>query len=168
MIHTILSTLLIYIWCFWTAAMLLKGPDYVNCCLFWLLICLGCTKVPSLLKSEWNSLVSKRVMHHNMFLDKSKMVLPAVPARLALAPDKVNSPPAFRWMEAKWLEMVEVQTLCFHIISVFLYKSEVDIFSMILNWGFVRSKCCSLFVYNDLKGFLLNRSMNGRWQALCG
>lgn len=49
---------------------------------------------------------------------------PPVPARAAFAPAKVRSPPDFRCREARWLEMVEVHTLCFHIKSVFLYKSE--------------------------------------------
>lgn len=50
--------------------------------------------------------------------------LPPVPDRAALAPAKVNSPPCFRCRAARWLEIVEVHTLCFHIKSVFLYKSK--------------------------------------------
>lgn len=52
--------------------------------------------------------------------------LPPVPESAALAPAKVNSPPSFRCRAARWLEMVEVHTLCFHIKSVFLYKSKRD------------------------------------------
>lgn len=50
--------------------------------------------------------------------------LPPVPDRAALAPDRVNSPPGFRCSVARWLEIVDVHTLCFHIRSAFLYKSE--------------------------------------------
>ena len=49
-----------------------------------------------------------------------------MPDRAALAPAKVNSPSGFRCREARWLEIVEVHTLCFNIRSVFLYKSEKD------------------------------------------
>lgn len=52
--------------------------------------------------------------------------LPPVPDRAALAPAKVNSPSAFRCSAARWLEIVEVHTLCFHIRSVFLYKSRKE------------------------------------------
>lgn len=53
--------------------------------------------------------------------------LPPVPDSAALAPAKVNSPPSFRCRAARRLEMVEVHTLCFHIRSVFLYKSKTEI-----------------------------------------
>lgn len=52
--------------------------------------------------------------------------LPPVPDSAALAPAKVKSPPSFRCRAARRLEMVEVHTLCFHIRSVFLYKSETE------------------------------------------
>lgn len=48
---------------------------------------------------------------------------PPVPDWAALAPARVSSPPVFRCKAARWLEMVEVHTLCFHIKSAFLYKS---------------------------------------------
>lgn len=51
---------------------------------------------------------------------------PPVPDRAALAPARVRSPPSFRCRAARWLEMVDVHTLCFHIKSVFLYKSKRD------------------------------------------
>lgn len=49
-----------------------------------------------------------------------------MPDRAALAPAKVNRPPCFRCRAARWLEIVEVHTLCFHIRSVFLYKSKTQ------------------------------------------
>lgn len=63
--------------------------------------------------------------------------LPPVPDRAALAPDKVNSPPAFRCRAARWLEIVEVHTLCFHIRSVFLYKSGRHVF--------IKNNFCCMF-----------------------
>lgn len=50
-------------------------------------------------------------------------IMPPVPDWAALAPARVSSPPVFRCKAARWLEMVEVHTLCFHIKSAFLYKS---------------------------------------------
>ncbi len=52
--------------------------------------------------------------------------VPGVPSSEAFAPERVSRPPGFRWNDARWLEMVEVQTLCFHIISEFLYKSKIS------------------------------------------
>lgn len=46
--------------------------------------------------------------------------LPGVPSKAALAPAKVKRPPSFRCFVAKWLEMVDVHILCFHIKSQFL------------------------------------------------
>lgn len=51
---------------------------------------------------------------------------PPVPDRAALAPASVNSPSCFRCKEARRPEIVEVHTLCFHIRSVFLYKSKQE------------------------------------------
>lgn len=46
--------------------------------------------------------------------------LPGVPSKAALAPARVKRPPSFRCFVAKWLEMVDVHILCFHIKSQFL------------------------------------------------
>lgn len=50
--------------------------------------------------------------------------LPGVPSRAALAPAKVRRPPSLRCLVARWLEMVEVHMLCFHIRSQFLKRAE--------------------------------------------
>lgn len=52
-------------------------------------------------------------------------VLPGVPSRAALAPAKVRRPPSLRCLVARWLEMVDVHMLCFHIRSQFLKRAEV-------------------------------------------
>lgn len=49
---------------------------------------------------------------------------PGVPSRAALAPAKVRRPPSLRCLVARWLEMVDVQMLCFHIRSQFLKRAE--------------------------------------------
>lgn len=50
--------------------------------------------------------------------------LPGVPSRAALAPAKVRRPPSLRCLVARWLEMVDVHMLCFHIRSQFLKRAE--------------------------------------------
>ena len=49
---------------------------------------------------------------------------PGVPSRAALAPAKVRRPPSLRCLVARWLEMVDVHMLCFHIRSQFLKRAE--------------------------------------------
>lgn len=48
---------------------------------------------------------------------------PGVLLREALAPVSVSKPPALRCWEARYVEMMDVQTLCFHIKSLFLNTS---------------------------------------------
>jgi hypothetical protein len=50
--------------------------------------------------------------------------LPGVPSKAALAPARVKRPPSFRCFVAKWLEIVDVHILCFHIMSQFLKSAE--------------------------------------------
>lgn len=49
--------------------------------------------------------------------------LPGVPSSAALAPAKVRRPPSLRCLVARWLEMVDVHMLCFHIRSQFLKRA---------------------------------------------
>ena len=41
-----------------------------------------------------------------------------------MAPAKVRRPPSLRCLVARWLEMVDVHMLCFHIRSQFLKRAE--------------------------------------------
>lgn len=52
-----------------------------------------------------------------------KVYSPGVPPKAALAPVRVNKPPSLRYFVAKWLEIVDVHMLCFHIKSAFLYRA---------------------------------------------
>lgn len=70
-----------------------------------------------------------------------------MPDRAALAPAKVNSPPCFRCRAARWLEIVEVHTLCFHIRSVFLYKSKTQIKNLAVSYWFQGP--CSKYVHSN-------------------
>lgn len=63
---------------------------------------------------------SRRITHTEHMENEG---LPGVPSKAALAPARVKRPPSFRCFVAKWLEMVDVHILCFHIRSQFLKRA---------------------------------------------